>query len=119
MRERRLPLPPCRHPGCGELQTEARRGFCTKHQAIDDERFKRGRYRTSARKRGYTSAYERARAWLLAHEPLCRRCQDEGRTTPAVQTHHIVPLSEGGSNSVRNLEPICEPCHRALHAAER
>ena len=29
--------------------------------------------------------------------------------------HHIKPLSEGGSNDVSNLIPICEPCHKRTH----
>ena len=116
---RMLPLPPCRVPGCPELQTEERRGYCEQHIDLADRAQGRGRYRTSARERGYTTQYEKLRRAVLARQPLCVRCLTEGRITQATQTHHIVPLSEGGRNEFSNLEPICELCHRALHKAER
>lgn len=112
---RMQPLPPCRAPGCPELQTEERRGYCERHIDLADRAQGRGRYRTSARERGYTTQYEKLRRAVLARQPLCVRCEAEGRVRLATQTHHIVPLSEGGSNRASNLEPICEPCHRALH----
>lgn len=109
------PLPPCRAPGCPELQTEARQGYCEKHKDLADQGYDRGRYRTSARKRGYTTQYEKTRRAVLARQPLCVRCLTDGRITLATQTHHVIPLSEGGTNEFRNLEPICEPCHTSLH----
>jgi len=110
-----LPLPPCRVPGCPNLQTPKRKGYCEEHQHLDDERRRRGRYRGSARARGYTRQYEKTRAWVLQQEPLCRRCRAQGRIRLATQTHHIVPLSEGGTNEAANLEPVCDECHRELH----
>jgi len=111
-----LPLPPCRVPGCPELQTPERNGFCAGHQELGEQLRQRGRFRSSARSRGYTKQYERTRAWLLQQEPLCRRCREQGRIRLATQTHHIVPLSEGGTNEAANLMPVCDECHRELHA---
>jgi 5-methylcytosine-specific restriction protein A len=110
-----LPLPPCRVPGCPNLQSERRRGYCTEHEHIGDQVRQRGRYRGSARARGYDRRYERTRAWVLAQEPFCRRCREKGRLTFATQTHHIVPLSEGGTNEASNLMPVCDSCHQELH----
>lgn len=111
----RLP-PPCRAPGCPELQVPGGRGYCEKHareaRKREDER------RGSARERGYTKGYERAREWVLKRQPLCAVCRLEGRLTAAVVTHHVTPLSEGGTNSAANLLPVCEACHARLHSRE-
>jgi 5-methylcytosine-specific restriction endonuclease McrA len=34
---------------------------------------------------------------------------------PAVDVHHIVPLSSGGSNSLTNLLHLCLDCHCRRH----
>ena len=114
-----LPMPPCRKPGCPNLQAKDGRGYCEAHKAEADRRDRRGRYRESARARGYTRQYEKARAWLLRRQPLCARCLERGKVVEAEQVHHIVPLSEGGTNDPGNLLPLCRACHEAEHAARR
>jgi 5-methylcytosine-specific restriction endonuclease McrA len=42
------------------------------------------------------------------------RCAD-GR--PFLEVHHIVPLSEGGSDTLENVAAVCPNCHRACHFA--
>lgn len=32
-----------------------------------------------------------------------------------LEAHHIVPLSQGGSNEMSNLVTLCEQCHDAAH----
>lgn len=48
---------------------------------------------------------------MLAEEPLCRQCKDEGRITPAVEVDHITPLRQGGTNDRSNLQPLCRRHH--------
>jgi predicted restriction endonuclease len=55
----------------------------------------------------------------LAREPLCRLCKQEGRVTLAAELHHLRPLSEGGTNTVDNLVPVCHEHHRSLHTGAR
>lgn len=38
--------------------------------------------------------------------------------TPYLETHHIVPLAEGGPDTTENCAAVCPNCHRALHYAE-
>jgi len=35
-----------------------------------------------------------------------------------IEIHHIIPLSEGGEDSINNTAALCPNCHRALHYAD-
>ena len=61
---------------------------------------------------------QRRRARLLAAEPLCRECRRQGRTTPAAEIDHIVPLASGGGDQDDNLQPLCRDCHWRKTATE-
>jgi hypothetical protein len=50
----------------------------------------------------------------LCHEVGPFRCAD-GR--PFLEVHHVVPLSEGGSDTLKNVAAVCPNCHRACHFA--
>ena len=41
---------------------------------------------------------------------LCAVCG-----APAIQTHHIRPLRDGGTNDIENLIAVCGPCHYKAH----
>jgi 5-methylcytosine-specific restriction endonuclease McrA len=48
---------------------------------------------------------------------LCVRSANEtGRLTPSEEVHHIIPLSEGGTNKQQNLMALCKSCHSTNHA---
>jgi len=71
------------------------------------------------RVRGRT--WQRVRAQVLAEEPYCRRCLEQGNGAAARRSEicdHIVALSEGGSGDRGNLCGMCKPCHDAKTAAE-
>jgi len=40
--------------------------------------------------------------------------RDDGR--PYLEVHHIVPLAEGGDDTLRNAAALCPSCHRELHS---
>ncbi|WP_267348693.1 HNH endonuclease signature motif containing protein [Sphingomonas sp. GM_Shp_2] len=69
------------------------------------------------RKRG--RAGQRERAQVLAEEPLCRKCLERGLEVATDEVDHIVPLSEGGTDTRDNKQGLCKPCHDAKSAAER
>jgi 5-methylcytosine-specific restriction protein A len=75
------------------------------------------RLRPVERKRG--RAGQRDRAKVIAEEPLCRTCLDQGRTSPTEFVDHIKPLAWGGSDERSNKQGLCKPCHDAKSAAER
>lgn len=63
--------------------------------------------------RGLGGQHQRNRAYLLAHEPLCRLCQQKNppRVTAATIADHIIPRAKGGTGDLSNLQPVCAECH--------
>lgn len=60
--------------------------------------------------------------WRRA-EGLCERCKAEGRLTPGVDCHHIVPVERAKTPEemerlcydANNCQLLCVPCHIAVH----
>nr|DAN74207.1 MAG TPA: HNH endonuclease [Caudoviricetes sp.] len=59
----------------------------------------------------------------LSMQPLCERCQKEGKVTAATEVHHIVPVECGLSREEKrrlmynpsNLMSLCHACHVKTH----
>lgn len=72
-------------------------------------------YRTLKQRQGNrtlalnNAAWRRLRAQVLADEPLCRRCAEQGRLVPATDVDHID--SDSGNNQRENLQSLCHSCH--------
>lgn len=64
-------------------------------------------------------AGQKARAQVIAEEPLCRKCLEKGRTTATTIVDHIMPLAWGGSDLRSNKQGLCDPCHDEKSKAER
>ncbi|MGE5482253.1 MAG: HNH endonuclease [Bacteroidota bacterium] len=107
---------PCAYPGCPSLVGDSR--FCPAHaqveRRIEDER------RGSARDRGYDTRWDKVRRAKLARDPLCERCLQVGRVTPATMVHHLRSLRQGGEAlEMANLLSVCRRCHDDLHSQKR
>ena len=50
---------------------------------------------------------------LDQHQHCCADCFDLGIAKPAVEVDHIVPLEDGGTDSLDNLRPLCKQHHEA------
>jgi 5-methylcytosine-specific restriction enzyme A len=71
------------------------------------------RGRANARQRGYTRAWEKARAVYLRAHPLCADCQKHGQLTPAHVVDHKVP-HRGDQDlfwNEDNWQSLCSNCH--------
>lgn len=69
--------------------------------------------------RGYGTAHRRTRKRLLAQEPHCRLCKQEGRgDVPATFMDHIHPRCLGGGDEWQNLQPLCRDHHVVKSARE-
>lgn len=69
--------------------------------------------RPTSRQRGYTAAWEKARAAYLASHPWCAMCAKIGMQTPATVVDHITP--HRGDQRLfwdqSNWQPLCQPHH--------
>jgi hypothetical protein len=81
---------------------------------------------TPEQKKGITTIFVRdpaVRAWVAVRAQgsceLCRAiapfCNDHGE--PFLEVHHVVPLAEGGADTVDNAVALCPNCHRRVHHA--
>src|SRR3990167_8333799 len=52
-----------------------------------------------------------ARAWHRLMLEFCWVCQNVAATA----RHHIIQVQHGGGNDRRNIVPICNGCHAAIH----
>ena len=107
---------PCTHPGCGALVQDG--GRCERHRAqLQREQDAR---RGSARQRGYTGAWEKARAAYLRAHPLCAECALQGVLAAASVVDHVRP--HRGDRALfwdsGNWQPLCKPCHDRKTALE-
>lgn len=64
------------------------------------------------------------RAWVLSNSHgICELCRQpapfemEG-DIPFLEVHHIVPLYDGGSDTLDNCAALCPNCHRAVHLSK-
>ena len=64
--------------------------------------------------RGYDHTYRKARAIVMAEEPLCRMCG----VRLATECDHITPKHKGGTDARSNLQALCKPCHTDKTARE-
>ena len=72
----------------------------------------------TAAQRGYGWQWAKLRKAMLAQEPLCRSCREQGMVTVATDLDHITPKAEGGTDDPGNLQALCGDCHRDKTAHE-
>ena len=68
---------------------------------------------------------DRGRPWMRKREQvlksafgLCAACKCIGRVAQAQEVDHVVPLADGGSDDIANLQALCTACHEAKSAGE-
>lgn len=109
----RKPKKPCAYPGCPHL-TDGR--YCEEHQKEMNARYEKyGRDRKTTKRR-YGKNWKIIRDAYVKRHPFCELCFQKGRLVTVEEVHHIVPLSEGGTNEYSNLISLCKSCHSRIHA---
>lgn len=110
---------PCSYPGCRELVL-AGVGRCGKHKNLPKDKRRVWQRKTtgSSSARGYGQVWRRLRDHVMRRDVLCQVCLAHGLVVQATAVDHITPKSEGGPDSLQNLQAICLACHTQKTAAE-
>jgi 5-methylcytosine-specific restriction endonuclease McrA len=83
------------------LQDFARRELLPDPYRLHDPEWMRKKYR-QRRARGFVRTI--GECWV---------CRGD-----AVDRHHVIPIKNGGRNTVKNIVPLCKPCHVAVHGED-
>lgn len=59
------------------------------------------------------------RAEVMAEEPYCRHCLEDGKRVRSEEVDHIMPLEAGGEDVRSNKQALCKPCHAEKSKRER
>ncbi len=103
----------CQFEGCPKRAVSGS-AYCEEHKALMEkhyEQFSRG-YKANER---YGYKWKKIRTRYVHKHPLCEMCLKQGRYVAVEEVHHIVPLSEGGTNDESNLMSLCRSCHEKIH----
>ena len=77
-------------------------------------------YKGSSKSRGYGYAWSKLRLKALERDKhLCQMCLKRGIFTTATDVDHIIPLAQGGSDAMENLQSLCHECHKQKTCQER
>lgn len=98
----------CLFPGCYELVNAGER-YCAKH---------RKQVPSGGDASHYDRRWQRIRIAFLSKHPLCQKCKEAGKLTPATEVHHIIAVKNGGSDADENLMPLCKSCHSRITREE-
>lgn len=105
---------PCSKPGCPNLVAAG--GYCDLHKKKARRSQKEyDKQRGSSAKRGYGGTWQKLRTIVLNKKPLCADPygihEQSGRIELATEVDHIIPKRDGGTNEMKNLQPLCKSCH--------
>lgn len=87
-----------------------------KAEAASGKPAKKNREVTEFLRSPYVVAVALIRAKDACEMPACTRGlfkRDDGRNF--LEVHHILPLSEGGDDTLANVAALCPTCHREMH----
>lgn len=105
----------CTHSGCHSVVAASSPSrYCTAHAPLHPA----WQNRTVEQRLLTGRALQRERKRMLQHDPLCVLCRAAGRVAAGTIRDHIVPLAEGGADTVDNTQLLCAACHTQKSQAE-
>ena len=111
-----LPKTRCNFSGCSEIVPK---GYCEKHQKQKKRQERSNRNLNDQYL--YGTLWQKSRIRWLSKNPLCRICEENGRTVRAVLIDHIVP--HNGDKRLfwdsKNWQSLCNDCHEKKHKDNR
>ena len=61
-----------------------------------------------------TTKWRKLRNYYIKNNPLCVMCKNNNRIKKAYLVDHIKEVADGGEMyDYRNLQSLCDPCHRS------
>ncbi len=100
----------CSYPSCFKTIKEGYR--CDTHKTVWKGTRTQGKFYKTKR-------WQTVRGHILSIEPLCRECVKKGRTRIAKVVDHILSIRDGGDKTnIKNLQPLCHPCHNSKTSKE-
>lgn len=106
------PKHPCSYPGCPRLTD---RQYCPEHESLMSKRYEKYD-RDPEKSKRYGRSWKKIRERYVQLHPFCEECLKRGVLVPVQEVHHIIPLTEGGTNEAGNLISLCKSCHSRIHA---
>ena len=86
---------------------------CPKHNWVSDK------MRGNRHQRGYGKQWDKLRLVILRRDNyLCQHCKSNGHMVAAKDVDHIIPKSQGGTDSTNNLMSLCSECHKHKSSKE-
>jgi len=85
-------------------------------------------HRTPSKRQATGAQYIRDEAVAVyvkqAANGFCDLCNNEAPFTdkagrPFLENHHVIPLAEGGDDTISNAVALCPNCHRKMHSLKR
>lgn len=113
------PAKACRVSGCKELvRDHSNQGYCLKHK----DRASWGNHQRlngNSSKRGYDYKWQKLREAVKQRDKgLCQFCLKKGIVKAGNHCDHITSKSQGGTDSITNLQMLCHQCHAHKTATE-
>ena len=100
-----------------EERAEYQRQYRVEHPEVYAEQVRRDR----ARRYGLTDSFTE-QEWVSLKKSFGCHCLSCGRQEPEIRLtrDHVVPLVEGGSDTIDNIQPLCGPCnsHKGTKTAD-
>ena len=107
----RRALKGCNYAGCPALIERGR--YCAEHQRRGS--MSADMQRGSASARGYDARWRQLRARVIARDPICVDPYGihavHHEVALSTDADHVIPRSEGGEDSMENLQGLCHSCH--------
>ena len=104
---------PCIERGCPEYTSGTR---CARHETERNRRIRQDPHLTGGHARPNNAPQKRLRLACLARDGYaCTACGRMPNSIRDLQAHHVVPLVQGGPDTLDNLTTLCTDCHSEAH----